>query len=92
MAPGVVNSSLGRGLRDSHWAGRVLEPMAYGLARLIAVSPEDCGEYMWNGLYAAKAGWSRRDKHGEDVGDKNLWAPEGAKETVWEHTLAATSE
>ena len=92
MAPGVVSTPIAKGLFNSHWAGRVLAPMTDGLARLVGVSPEDCGEYMWHGLYAAQAGWSRRDRHGEDVGNKNLWSPEGAKEKIWEHTLEETSK
>ena len=93
MAPGVVATPLAKGLAGSHWAGCVLAPLTDGLARMIGVSPVDCGEYMWHGIYSAKAGSANRlDKHGEDIGDKNLWSPPGAKEKVWEHTLEETSK
>ena len=63
-----------------------------GLGRLVCVSPQECGEYMWRGLYASQAGMSRRNRHGGDIGDKNFWSPPEAKEKVWAHTLEETAK
>lgn len=80
------------GIAQAHWAGRLLAPLAHGLGRVVGVAPDECAAYMWRGLYAGEKGWFRRDRHGEDVGAKNMWSPPGAKEKIWEHTLAETSK
>ena len=75
----------------SHWSGRVLGPLTSALTCVIGVPADDCGEYMWHGLYASTKGWYRRNRHGEDIGDKNMWSTPEAKEKLWEHTLRETS-
>ena len=68
-----------------------MSPLAHGIARLAGVSGDDCAEYMWRGLYAGQKGWFRRDRHGEDVGTKNLHSSEESRQKLWEHTLEETS-
>lgn len=87
-----MRTSLANGLAKSHWAGPVLGPLTNGLGHLIGVSPDECAAYMWYGMYAAQKGMYRRNRHGEDIGDKNLWSPPGVKEKVWDHTLEETSK
>lgn len=86
MDPGPVRTSLAKGL------GPILGTLTNALGRVIGISPEECGQYMWHGLYGSKAGMSRRNKYGEDVGEKNLWSPPEGKEKLWAHTLDETSK
>lgn len=93
MAPGFVSTPLSKSLARSNWAGPVLALIYDGLASVFSVSPLDCGEYMWHGVYAAKSAVAGRfDRHGEDIGDKKLFTVPEAKEKVWMHTLEETSK
>lgn len=91
MAPGAVRTNLLSGVAESHWSGPILSVLGNALTRAIGVTADDCGEYMWHGLYAGAKGWFRRNRHGEDVGDKNMWSTPEAKEKLWEHSLKETS-
>ncbi|GJE87538.1 NAD(P)-dependent dehydrogenase [Phanerochaete sordida] len=90
-APGAVDTNLVHGLTKSHWSGRILHPLSSALLRVFGTSADDCGDYMWHGLYAGTQGWYRRNRHGEDVGDRNMWSTTEAKYKLWEHTLRTTS-
>ncbi|KAI0796240.1 NAD(P)-binding protein [Irpex lacteus] len=84
--PGFVNTGIASSSDD--WKMRWLSPVASVLGRVAGVSPETCGEYMWHGAYAGKAGWFRKDNHGEDVPPKSI-SPE-LRNKLWEHTLEIT--
>lgn len=87
--PGVVRTSLLYGSND--WKLRLLSPLTAVIGHLAGVSAEECAEYMWRGMYASRAGWSRRDDHGEEVKAKSSPYPPEAMDQLWEHTLKATS-
>ena len=71
--------------------GRVLGPLSVALSHVVASAPEDTAEYMWRGLNEGEKGWFRRDKHGENIGERNLYSSEESKEMLWAHTLETTS-
>lgn len=91
MAPGLVQTNLFNGGANSHWSKPILNPLVSALTYALGVTTDDCGEYMWHGLYASTRGWFRYNRHGENVGDKNMWSTPEAKEKLWEHTLKETS-
>ncbi|KAI0796251.1 NAD(P)-binding protein [Irpex lacteus] len=84
--PGLVRTQLLDGNDD--WKLRLLSPLTHLLAWVVGVSPEACAEYMWHGLYASKAGWSRRDSHGEEINGKPR--PSEVRSKVWDHSLEVT--
>ncbi len=84
--PGLVNTKIASASDD--WKVRMLSPIFGVIGRFAGVSPETCAEYMWHGLYTSKAGWSRKDGHGEDVPPKSI-SPE-LRNKLWEHTLEVT--
>lgn len=92
IAPGRVQTPIYHGLTQSHWTGRVLGPLSVALSHVIASPPEDTAEYMWRGLYVGEKGWFRRNRHGEDIGERKLYSNEESKEKLWAHTLETTSE
>lgn len=89
IGPGVVRTGIISASND--WKLRLMSPLATVIGHLAGISPEECGENMWRGLYAAKAGWARMDSHGDEVQQKSSPYPAEAKEQLWEHTLKATS-
>ena len=92
IAPGIVRTALTRG-QSGDWLMNAFYPLTTALGYVLGNSADDCGEYMWHGVYGAKAGTAGRfNRHGEDIGDRYLWSPPGAKEKVWEHTLKETSK
>jgi hypothetical protein len=56
--------------------------------RPFTVSPADCAEYLWHGMYASssKAGAYRVGSHGEDLGKKNYYGDDEQRTRLWEHT------
>ncbi|KAI0787243.1 NAD(P)-binding protein [Irpex lacteus] len=84
--PGFVRTQLLNGGDD--WKLRLLSPLTHILSWLVGVSPEACAEYMWHGLYASKAGWSRRDSHGEELDAKPRSSE--VKSKLWDHSLEVT--
>jgi len=61
-----------------------------GLLYPLARSAEDCGEYMWHALLAAKDGFSRTDDKGNDMGMKRYFGNEAQMKKLWEHTKETT--
>ncbi|KAF9014820.1 hypothetical protein BDZ89DRAFT_1141997 [Hymenopellis radicata] len=56
------------------------------------VSAEVCAEYMLYALLdkSKEGGWSRRDKHGNDIGSQHYSISEEDKKAVWEHSVVET--
>lgn len=91
IAPGVVRTPIIYSLGRENALMSLTNPLISILGYALGVSADECAEYMWRGMFASGKGWSRWSKHGEDVGNKNLWSTPEAQEKVWKHTLDATS-
>ena len=61
-----------------------------GLTYPFSTSIEDCAEYMWHALLTAKAGVSRVDEKGDDIGMKRYFGNEAQRKKLWEHTKETT--
>jgi hypothetical protein len=85
--PGVVRTNNLSGSDD--WKIRMFSPLTFLVGRVGGVTAEACGEYMWRGLYASRAGWCRMDNHGEVMKVDSLSSELRSK--VWDHTLEVTS-
>lgn len=59
------------------------------LIRPFSVAPEECGQYMWNGIYntATAPGAWRTGSTGEDLKKKRYFGDESQRKAVWEHTV-----
>ncbi|KAI5890555.1 NAD(P)-binding protein [Schizophyllum commune H4-8] len=57
---------------------------------LIGNTAEDCAELMWYAVYQSGPGFARINPKGEDIGMKEYYGSEEAKELVWEHSLEVT--
>ncbi|KAI0692547.1 hypothetical protein BC835DRAFT_1528238 [Cytidiella melzeri] len=86
ISPGIVRSQILNGTDD--WRVRLLSPFAHILGYVAGVTPDVCAEYMWHGMYAGKAGWYRRNSHGEAL-NATAVSPE-VKSRLWQHTLEET--
>lgn len=59
--------------------------------RPLLTSPEDCGEYMWHGVFNSTKGACRTGSNGEDLGKKRYFGNEESRKKLWEHTVEATA-
>lgn len=57
---------------------------------LIGNTAEDCAELMWYAVYQSGPGFARINPKGENIGMKEYYGSEEAKELVWEHSLEVT--
>ncbi|KAF9531507.1 hypothetical protein CPB83DRAFT_849152 [Crepidotus variabilis] len=84
--PGIVRSGLAANSPSAvfRWSNFLLNT----LFRPFSVSPEECAEYMWHGIYAtaSKPGAWRTDTHGGDLGKKRYYGDEEQRTKLWEHT------
>jgi hypothetical protein len=84
VTTGLTTSSNSTAIR---WAG----VLTLGIAgRLFGTSAADCGEYLTYGLFNARAGWSRIDDKGEDIGRKALYTTEEINQALWDHSMKET--
>ena len=65
-------------------------PLITGLTYVFSHSAEECGEYMWYGLLAAKDGFTRMGEKGQDIGMKRYFGNEEQRKKLWEHTKETT--
>ena len=65
-------------------------PLIKYLTYPLSHSPEECAEYMWYGLRAAKDGFSRTGEKGQDIGMKRYFGNTEQSKKLWEHTKEAT--
>ncbi|KAK2467310.1 hypothetical protein APHAL10511_000545 [Amanita phalloides] len=72
---------------------------AFVLLYPFCVSPQDCAEYMWHGVFNStgdegsadvKGAW-RIGSNGENLGRKNYFGDETQRIRLWEHTLESVS-
>ncbi|KAF8645242.1 hypothetical protein AX16_008069 [Volvariella volvacea WC 439] len=83
--PGPVRTNLVTGSPSTLL--RITGPLLVALTYPLTVSPADCAEYQWSGLYKAGAGPTRVGSKGEDLGRRKFTPEEMSK--VWEHTEQA---
>ena len=84
--PGLVRSSL---LSSSpSTALRLSNYLVNSVFRPFTVSPTDCAEYLWHGVYTSstKPGAFRVGSCGEDLAKKNYYGDDEQRKRVWEHT------
>jgi len=87
--PGLVRTNLVANspstlIRASSFLTRIL-------TRLIAITPDECAEYMWNSIYTTvgnKPGAWRTGWKGEDLGKKRYYGDGEKRRKLWEHTSA----
>jgi len=62
--------------------------LMHNLLQPFTVSPLDCAEYLWHGIYANsfKPGASRVGSNGEDLGKKKYYGDNEQRTRLWEHT------
>ena len=54
------------------------------------MSEGDCADWMTYALLYAKAGFTRLDNHGDDIGRLNYHGTEEQRKKLWEHTIEET--
>ncbi|KAF8874838.1 NAD-P-binding protein [Infundibulicybe gibba] len=64
----------------------ILKPIIYLILWFIAVSPEECAEYMLYGLLHGEGQTCRLGERGDDLGMKNYKGTPRARKALWEHT------
>lgn len=80
--PGIVKTNIAK---NSPSRLRYFEPIINVLLWPIAVSEEECGEYLLSGLLDAKAGAERRSEKGDDLG-KSPYTTQELRNALWKHT------
>jgi len=79
---GLLRAGLGQ-----LWA---LSPSPH-ITSLIAITPDECAEYMWNSIYTTvgnKPGAWRTGWKGEDLGKRRYYGDGEKRRKLWEHTSA----
>ncbi|KAJ3991806.1 NAD(P)-binding protein [Lentinula boryana] len=90
--PGAVRTNLFASAETSALTKKAMG-LSMTLLGFLLTSPEDCGEYMLNGIVnvANAPGAWRIDSHGEDLGKKRYYGSEEERKKLWQHTVEATS-
>ncbi|KAK7050574.1 NAD(P)-binding protein [Favolaschia claudopus] len=83
--PGLTRTPM---MLPKHWALKPLSPLIKLAAYPLTVTPEVCAEYQLSALFDSKPGFTRRGRHGDDIG----YSPADPSDVMklWEHTMEAT--
>jgi hypothetical protein len=86
--PGVVRTNMLNSAQSTIlWAtSGIISVLRYPFP----VTPEDCAEYMWHGLFNSTKGAFRIRSHGENIGKTRYFGTEAQRKKLWEHTWEIT--
>ena len=87
--PGVVDTPIL--WVKTHWILRPLNALLIALLYPFTVSRQECGEWMWHGMFISEKGFSRRGSNGSDIGKKGYYGTPEAVKALWDHTVEVTN-
>ncbi|TFK25438.1 NAD(P)-binding protein [Coprinopsis marcescibilis] len=86
--PGFVNTNLA-----SNSPSASIRAFAFlmDIMSPLITTQDECGEYMWNGVFQHTSGVFRTDSHGENMHNKRYYGNEDQRRRLWEHTSKVTN-
>ncbi|KAJ2932459.1 hypothetical protein H1R20_g4654, partial [Candolleomyces eurysporus] len=87
--PGTVRTNFAASAEST--AIRIAAPLINLLLRPFSVSPAECAEYMWHGVFSYTKGPFLMGPKGDSLADKLHTGPEDQADKLWEHTVASTT-
>ncbi|KAJ2916651.1 hypothetical protein MD484_g3750, partial [Candolleomyces efflorescens] len=87
--PGTVRTNFAASAENT--AMRIAAPLINILLWPFSISPAECAEYMWHGIFSYTDGPFLRGPKSESLADKLNSGPANQADQLWEHTVASTT-